>query len=71
MKKYIFYYKILIINTKDERMIDLVQDIALLALGILLLIKGADYFVESGSEIGKTLKISEIILRSNHCLAWH
>lgn len=37
-------------------------DILLLTLGIFLLIKGADLFVDSGSAIGKTLKISEIIL---------
>ena len=40
----------------------LIGDIAMLALGIILLIKGADLFVDSGSVIGKTLKISEIIL---------
>lgn len=34
----------------------------LLALGILLLIKGSDFFVDSGSEIGKTLKINELLL---------
>lgn len=45
----------------------LIGDIALLALGIILLIKGADLFVDSGSVIGKTLKISEIILRSYNC----
>lgn len=40
----------------------MVVDVCLLALGIILLIKGADLFVDSGSAIGKTLKISEIIL---------
>lgn len=40
----------------------LIKDIILLVLGIIFLIKGADYFVDSGSKIGKTLKISEIIL---------
>ena len=39
----------------------LIKDIILLVLGIIFLIKGADYFVDSGSKIGKTLKISEII----------
>lgn len=40
----------------------MIVDIALLAIGIILLIKGADLFVDSGSIIGKMLKISEIIL---------
>ena len=40
----------------------LIVDVGLLVLGIILLIKGADLFVDSGSAIGKTLKISEIIL---------
>jgi len=40
----------------------MIIDICLLVLGIILLIKGADLFVDSGSAIGKTLKISEIIL---------
>ena len=40
----------------------LIKEIILLTLGIIFLIKGADYFVDSGSKIGKTLKISEIIL---------
>ncbi len=34
----------------------------LLAVGIILLIKGSDLFVDSGSAIGKVLKISEILL---------
>ena len=38
------------------------ESVFLLVLGIIFLIKGADVFVDSGSEIGKTLKISEIIL---------
>ncbi len=46
-------------------------NIFLLLFGIILLIKGADYFVDSGSAIGKTLKISEIILRGNYSFAWN
>ncbi len=40
----------------------MVKDIVLLGLGIIFLIKGSDFFVDSGSKIGKLLKISEIIL---------
>lgn len=40
----------------------LVLELILLALGITLLIKGSDLFVDSGSAIGKVLKISEILL---------
>ena len=36
--------------------------ILLLAIGILLLIKGSDFFVDAGSAIGKTLKINELLL---------
>lgn len=36
--------------------------ILLLALGIILLIKGSDMFVDSGSEMGKVLRISEVLL---------
>ena len=36
--------------------------IGLLAVGILLLIKGSDFFVDAGSKIGKTLKINEMLL---------
>ena len=36
--------------------------ILLLAVGILLLIKGSDFFVDAGSAIGKTLKINELLL---------
>lgn len=36
--------------------------ILLLAVGILLLIKGSDFFVDAGSTIGKTLKINELLL---------
>ena len=34
----------------------------LLAIGIVLLIKGSDLFIDSGSAIGKVLRISEILL---------
>ncbi len=34
----------------------------LLVVGITLLIKGSDIFVDSGSAIGKVLRISEILL---------
>lgn len=34
----------------------------LLILGIAFLIKGSDLFVDAGSEIGKTLKISELLI---------
>ena len=37
-------------------------EILLLIVGILLLIKGSDLFVDSGSAIGKVLRISEILL---------
>ena len=37
-------------------------ELILLVLGIALLIKGSDLFVDSGSGIGKVLKISEILL---------
>ena len=37
-------------------------EIILLMVGIFLLIKGSDFFVDSGSAIGKTLKISELLL---------
>ena len=40
----------------------LFAEILLLALGIFLLIKGSDLFVDSGSEIGRVLKLSEVIL---------
>lgn len=40
----------------------LLGQILLLAVGILLLIKGSDFFVDAGSEIGKTLKINELLL---------
>lgn len=40
----------------------LVGQIVLLAIGILLLIKGSDFFVDSGSSIGKTLRINEMLL---------
>ncbi len=36
--------------------------IIMFVVGILLLVKGSDFFVDSGSEIGKTLKINEILL---------
>ena len=37
-------------------------ELILLVLGIIFLIKGSDLFVDSGSAIGKVLKISEILL---------
>lgn len=37
-------------------------EFVLLIIGIILLIKGSDLFVDSGSAIGKLLKISEILL---------
>ena len=37
-------------------------EILLLVIGILLLIKGSDFFVDAGSEIGNTLKINELLL---------
>ena len=40
----------------------LIGQIALLVIGILLLIKGSDFFVDAGSKIGKTLKINEMLL---------
>lgn len=40
----------------------LLGQIILLAVGIVLLIKGSDFFVDAGSEIGKTLKINELLL---------
>lgn len=40
----------------------LLGQIGLLAVGILLLIKGSDFFVDAGSKIGKTLKINEMLL---------
>lgn len=40
----------------------LLGELLLMALGIILLIKGSDLFVDSGSAIGKVLKISEILL---------
>lgn len=40
----------------------MIWDILLLIFGIFLLIKGSDWFVDSGSEIGKIFKISEILL---------
>ena len=40
----------------------LVGELFLLAVGIILLIKGSDLFVDAGSAIGKVLKISEILL---------
>ncbi len=40
----------------------LITNILLLALGIWLLIKGSDLFVDSGSKIGHILNISEILL---------
>lgn len=40
----------------------MIWNIILLFIGIVFLIKGSDLFVESGSEIGKTFKISEILL---------
>lgn len=37
-------------------------EILLLVIGILLLIKGSDFFVDAGSEIGNILKINELLL---------
>lgn len=37
-------------------------ELILLAVGIIFLIKGSDFFIDSGSAIGKVLKISEILL---------
>ena len=37
-------------------------ELILLAVGIVFLIKGSDFFIDSGSAIGKVLKISEILL---------
>lgn len=37
-------------------------ELILLAIGIVFLIKGSDFFIDSGSAIGKVLKISEILL---------
>ena len=45
----------------DKKMV-LFGQILLLILGILLLLKGSDFFVDSGSEIGKVLRISEVLL---------
>ena len=45
----------------DKKMV-LFGQILLLIFGILLLLKGSDFFVDSGSEIGKVLKISEVLL---------
>ena len=45
----------------DKKMV-LLGQILLLIFGILLLIKGSDIFVDSGSEIGKVLRISEVLL---------
>ncbi len=40
----------------------MIWDIIFLAIGIFLVIKGADLFVDSGSEIGKVFRISEMLL---------
>ncbi|MBQ6860868.1 MAG: calcium/sodium antiporter [Clostridia bacterium] len=40
----------------------LIGQILLLVLGIILLIKGSDFFVDAGSEIGRVLRISEVLL---------
>ena len=37
-------------------------EVIMLILGIILLIKGSDLFIDSGSAIGKVLRISEILL---------
>ena len=37
-------------------------EVIMLVLGIVLLIKGSDLFVDSGSAIGKVLKISEMLV---------
>lgn len=37
-------------------------ELILLVVGIVFLIKGSDFFIDSGSAIGKVLKISEILL---------
>jgi len=40
----------------------MILNIIFLILGIIILVKGADIFIDSGTEIGKVFKISEIIL---------
>ena len=37
-------------------------ELILLLIGIIFLIKGSDLFVDSGSAIGKVLRISEILV---------
>lgn len=41
---------------------DMILDIVLLAVGFVLLIKGADYFVEGSSSVAKILKIPSIVV---------
>ena len=43
-------------------MTEMVWSIVLLAAGFILLIKGADFFVEGSSSVAKTLKVPSIII---------
>ena len=43
-------------------MVAMMQSIALLMVGFVLLIKGADFFVEGSSSIAKKLKVPSIII---------
>lgn len=57
------FISIFIIRTKDKGDKEMLfGQILVLVLGIFLLIKGSDFFVDSGSEIGKVLRISEVLL---------
>ena len=44
-------------------MVAMMQSIALLMVGFVLLIKGADFFVEGSSSVARALRIPSMIVR--------
>ena len=50
---------------------DLIIEVIILLVGFVLLIKGADYFVDGASNVARILKIPAIIIGFNSCRIWY
>ena len=48
-------------------MVAMMQSIVLLLVGFVLLIKGADFFVEGSSSVARTLRIPSMIVGLDRC----
>lgn len=58
----LFFYHLTIVHTNMQMQRRKYVDYILLILGFLLLIKGADYFVDGSSSVAKLLKVPSIII---------